>query len=133
VRSAEDHRIYFIESAARVGGGHTANIVEAATGVNLWREWAKIEIGQGERPYTLPERHFDHAGLVLSLARQETPDTSAYNDPEVVWHLKEKAHHAGVVVSSPNYARVQALVDDYMVRFANDFLAVLPPPTTPTE
>jgi biotin carboxylase len=133
VRSAEDHKIYFIESAARVGGGHTADIVEAATGVNLWREWAKIEIGQGERSYVLPERHFDHAGLVLSLARQETPDTSAYNDPEVAWRLQGKPHHAGVVVRSQEYGRVQALVDDYMVRFASDYLAVLPPPTTATE
>jgi hypothetical protein len=133
VRSAEDHRIYFIEAAARVGGGSTADIVEVATGVNLWREWAKIEISQGERSYALPERHFDHAGLVLSLSRQEQPDISAYNDPEVAWRLTDKAHHAGIIVRSQDYGRVQALVDDYMMRFASDFLAVLPPPTSPTE
>ena len=37
----------------------------------------------------------DYAGLIVSLARQESPDTAAYADPEVVWRLT-KPHHAGL-------------------------------------
>ena len=33
---------------ARVGGAHTADVVEAATGINLWAEWADIEIDKGD-------------------------------------------------------------------------------------
>lgn len=132
VRSAEDHRIYFIEAAARVGGSHTSDLVEAATGVNLWSEWAKIEIAQGERPYVLPPRRYDYAGLIISLARQEHPDTSVYNDPEVVWRAPEKPHHAGLIVRSSEPSRVSELVEDYAARFVHDFTAILPPPTSAT-
>ncbi|MRG95486.1 ATP-grasp domain-containing protein [Polyangium spumosum] len=132
VRSAEDGRIYFIEAAARVGGSHTADVVEAATGINLWREWAKIEITQGERPYELPPRRHDYAGLVLSLSRQEHPDMSAYTDPEIVWRTPEKTYHAGLIVRADEPSRVRELVEEYAVRFVRDFTAVLPPPTSPT-
>nr|MDQ3747050.1 ATP-grasp domain-containing protein [Acidobacteriota bacterium] len=39
-----DGRFYFLETAARVGGANIAETVEAATGINLWREWARIEV-----------------------------------------------------------------------------------------
>ena len=68
----------------------------------------------------------EYAGIVLSLARQESPDTSAYNDPEVVYRVKKK-HHAGVIVQSPKLERVQELLNNYSLRFAEDFAAVLPP------
>ena len=107
-------------------------MVEAATGINLWREWAKIEISQGERPYVLPPRRYDYAGLVLSLSRQEYPDMSAYKDPEIVWRAPEKTYHAGLIVRADNTSRVRELVEDYAVRFVRDFTAVLPPPTAAT-
>lgn len=127
VRSAEDRKLYFIEAAARVGGSHTADVVEASTGVNLWREWAKIELAQGERPYKLPERRFDYAGLVISLAKDERPNTSAYNDPEICWRSPEKPFHVALIVRSPDPARVQTLVESYANRFVQDFTVVLPP------
>ena len=55
------------------------------------------------------------------------PDLSAYDAPEVVWRLAED-HHAGLLVASPDADRVQALLAEYSGRFANDFLAVQPPP-----
>lgn len=44
IKSAEDGRFYFLESAARVGGAYIAEVVEAATGLNPWVEWARIEV-----------------------------------------------------------------------------------------
>jgi hypothetical protein len=108
-----------------VGGAYIADMVEAATGVNLWAEWAKLEIGQGARDYTLPPLRDDYAGLIVSLARQECPDTSAYDDPEIVWRLN-KPSHAGLIVRSHDPARVEQLLDSYARRFAEDFLATLP-------
>ncbi|MFN3983789.1 MAG: ATPase, partial [Caldilinea sp.] len=76
--------------------------------------------------------HHDYAGLVVSLARQEWPDTSAYNDPELVWRL-QKRHHVGFVLASHDYERVQTLVSDYAARVAHDFSATAPPLERPPE
>lgn len=127
IKAHADGQFYFLEVAARVGGANIAEAVEAATGINLWREWVKIEIDGGAGDYRLPEPRADHAGVVISLAHQEVPDTSAYADPEIVYRL-EKRHHAGFVVASPDAARVQALLDDYSRRIAADFATSLPAP-----
>ncbi len=132
IRSDADGGFLFLETAARVGGAHIVEMVEAATGVNLWREWAAVEVASARgQPYTPPLPHTDHAGLVLSLARQEWPDTSAYDDPEIVWRIRRR-HHAGLIVSSPDPERVGVLLEAYRARFAEDFLATMPAPDKPT-
>lgn len=130
IRARSDGHFYFLECAARVGGAYISEMVEIATGINLWREWARIEIAGGKQPYRLPAVRSDYAGLILSLARQEDPDTSAYNDPEIALQLK-KPHHAGLVLRSSDPARIQALLADYSRRFAEEFLAIEPPGTKP--
>jgi biotin carboxylase len=127
---ARDGRLVFLETSARVGGAHIADLVEAATGVNMWAEWAKIEIAGGTQPYKVPPMRSDYAGLLVCLARQEQPDLSAYNDPEVVWRMN-KEHHAGVIVASPDRKRVEELLTHYTERFRRDFVATLPPAETP--
>jgi biotin carboxylase len=121
-----DGRFYFLEVAARVGGAYIAEMLEAATGINLWREWANVELARDEVPYRLPPVRHDYAGIALALARQEWPDTAAYTDAEIV-HRVRKRHHVGLIVHSPDLGRVHALLDAYVHRFTEDFLAVLPP------
>ena len=122
-----DGQYYFLEVAARVGGANIEQLVESASGLNLWGEWARMEIAYAQgQPYSVaPSRH-DYAGILVCLARQEWPDLSGYGDPEVVYRV-DKKHHAGLVVASPDPGRVEALLNDYVNRFAYDFLAVLPP------
>jgi hypothetical protein len=132
IRGREDGRFYFLETAARVGGAHIVEVVEAATGLNLWAEWARIEIAGEHGAYTVPPHADRSAGLVLSLARQETPDTSAYDDPEIVYRVS-RAHHAGLIVASEDAARVEALLADYSRRFLHDFFATAPIPDRPTS
>jgi biotin carboxylase len=131
IRGRDDGRFYFLETAARVGGANIADMVDKATGVNLWVEWARIELSQlrGE-PYRLPDARQDYGGVIICLARQEHPDLTAYDDPEVVLRLA-KEHHAGLIVASENQARVEELLGDYGPRFAADFLAVAPPLEAP--
>jgi hypothetical protein len=133
LKAGADGRFYFIECASRVGGANIAETVEFATGVNLWREWAHIEAAflRGEK-YRLPEVRGDYAGVIVCLAQQEWPDTSAYVDPEIVWRLTKK-NHAGLIVASPDAGRVQALLESYGQRFARDFLAVMPPKQSAAE
>lgn len=128
IRGAEDGEFYFLEVAARVGGAYIAETLEAASGFNLWREWARVEVehARGGRVGRLEPRR-EHAGIALSLARQERPDTSNYNDPEIVFRV-DKSHHVGLVVRSPSLERVKELLGDYAGRFAQDFSAYVPPP-----
>lgn len=131
LKSHSDGRFYFLEVAARVGGAYIANVIEAASGINLWREWAKLEVGAGKQPYQLPPVSQNYAGVILSLARQEQPDTSAYSDPEITYRIK-KFHHAGFILQSPRPERIEELLDVYTRRFENDFLATQPVPEKPT-
>jgi biotin carboxylase len=131
LRAHEGGKFYFLEIAARVGGAYIADVIEAATGINLWREWARIEVGAGKTAYALPPAREDYGGVVLSLARQECPDTSAYADPEIVYRVKKK-HHAGFVLRSAKSERVLELLDSYAQRFVRDFLATAPVPERPT-
>jgi hypothetical protein len=49
LRAKEDGQFHFLETSARVGGACIPDMVEAATGLNLWEEWAAIELaGPGE-------------------------------------------------------------------------------------
>jgi biotin carboxylase len=130
IKAHHDGRLYFLETSARVGGAHISDLVEAATGVNLWAEWAKIETETDDHSYSPPQPKNDYAGLLVSLARQEHPDTSSYNDPEVVWRM-DHAYHVGLIVKSASSERVQQLLDSYTHRIQQDFGASLPPREKP--
>jgi biotin carboxylase len=132
IRAADGGGYVFLETSARVGGAFIVDTIDAATGVNLWREWAKVDIAGERGEYAVPPHRRDYAGIVLSLARQEEPDLSAYNDPEVVARIK-KAHHAGVIFSAPDPQRIETLIGDYTERFYRDFFATAPPPERPVE
>lgn len=132
IKAHADGRFYFLEIAARVGGAFIADLVEQATGVNLWREWAKIEVADllGLR-YDAPEPRTDYAGSVLCLAKTASPDTSTFDAPEIVVRT-QKHHHAGLIVRSAQAERVRELLEDYSAAFAERFMAQMPPPAKPT-
>jgi biotin carboxylase len=132
LKSHADGSLYFLEVAARVGGAYISDVIDAATGINLWREWARLEVGAGKQPYQLPEVRHDYAGAIVSLARQEQPDTSTYNDPEIVYRIA-KYHHAGFVLKSPRPERIRELLSSYSKRFQEDFLATQPVPERPSS
>jgi biotin carboxylase len=131
IKSEQDGKFYFLEIAARVGGAYISDVLEAASGVNLWHEWARMEI-DGERVASKPIRppRKEYAGIVLSLAKQEKPDTSHYDDAEITYRVK-KRHHAGLIVRAKEFERVTGLLNDYALRFVDDFVAVVPPPERP--
>lgn len=131
MKSHASGEFYFIETSARVGGANTAEMVEAATGVNLWSEWAKAEIDH-EMPYRLPPMKQRHAGVVISLVKDEVPDTSSFNDPEIVYRL-DKTSHIGFVVASDDSKRVDTLLNEYMQKITSEHLAVVPAGTRPVN
>ena len=133
IRAHHDGRFYFLETAARVGGAFIAEVVEFASGLNPWAEWAKIEVAQlrGEE-YELAPLRYDYAGSVLCLARQETPELSGYDAAEVVYRM-QKHHHAGLIVKSDGAARVRELLEEYGARFLDEFCARMDVPDKPTS
>jgi hypothetical protein len=133
IRAHKDGEFYFLETAARVGGAFIAEVVEFAGGVNPWAEWARIEVAElrGETYVLLPLRE-EYAGSVICLAKQEEPDISSYDAPEVVLRM-HKHHHAGLIVKSPSAERVQKLLEDYSQRFLDEFCTRMDVPDKPTS
>ena len=80
----------------------------------------------------MPAHRDDYAGIVLTLARQESPDMSGYTDPEIATTIR-RDHHAGIIVRSPEPERVESLLADYTQRFYRDFFATAPAPERPVE
>ncbi len=127
IRSRENGSFYFLETSARVGGANIADLIEAGTSVNMWAEWAKVEVAAATgQSYVPPQLREEYAGLLVSLARQEWPDTSSFQEPELVWRL-DKRHHVGFVVRSPDHQRVNQLLDQYAQRVRNEYHASAPP------
>ncbi len=91
IRSFPAGGVYCLKTSARVGGARTAKLVERSTGMHLWTEWAKIEaaVARGERYSPLAPRS-EYAGLLVPLARQEWPDISGFDEPELVWPLNKR-------------------------------------------
>ena len=132
IRAHADGRWYFLETASRVGGAFIVDVIAASTGLNLWHEWAKVEVAGEHGHYEVPPHREDYAGLVLSLARQEHPDTSSYDDPEIVQRI-DMPNHAGLIVRADGPARVQELLESYAGRFLEDFYASAPAPDSATH
>jgi biotin carboxylase len=131
IHAHEDGRWYFLETSARVGGAFIVDVIEAASGLNLWKEWAHIEIAGEEFSYELPETTARYGGIVLTLAREPEPDMSAYRDPEIVTRI-QKHHHAGLILASEDSKRLDDLISAYAERFHRDFMAWHPAPDSPS-
>jgi len=128
IKSNETGEYFFLETSSRVGGAHLAEMVEAASGVNLWKEWARIENAMAkDEVYTAPKDKKKHAGIVVSLSRYEHPDMSVFNDPEVIWKIS-KPWHVGMIIATDKYDDVRMKLDAYTERIARDFHASAPAP-----
>jgi hypothetical protein len=128
----ETGEIVFLETSSRVGGAHLAEMVEASSGINLWKEWAILEVAVATgTEYKLPAVRNDHAGIIVSLTRQEWPDTGNFNDPEIAWRMQSMSYHIGLIVQSAKEARILSLLDDYARRVQSDYHASAPAPDKP--
>lgn len=132
IKSRADGKFYLLETAARVGGAHIAETVEASTGINLWEEWANLEIAGEDGDYELPTQRAEYGGLLITLAKHEHPDLSAYAAPEVFYQAPE-ANHAGLVLRSADPERLAAMLEDYQIRFQREFSTSMPITTKPSN
>lgn len=132
IKVHETGEFVFLETASRVGGAHISELVEASSYISLWKEWAKIEAAVvNDENYALPAVWQQHAGLIISLTKQEEPDTSSFQDKEIIWRMKKK-NHIGFLIQHPDRERVTELLDEYAERIFKDFHASAPVPDKPT-
>ncbi|MFA9191680.1 ATPase [Flavobacterium sp. FZUC8N2.13] len=125
IKCKEDGKIYFLETSSRVGGAHIAEMVEAASNINLWKEWAIIEDALvKEKKYKLPKVKKEYAGIVLTLSKYQHPDLSSFSDPEVCFRVPLD-YHAGLIVKSDNNDRILELLNHYVDRLVTDYTAVV--------
>lgn len=125
IKSKENGQLYFLETSSRVGGAHIAEMVEAASNINLWKEWATIEdaLVKGTT-YQLPKVKNEYAGIVLTLSKYQHPDLSSFLDPEVCFRVPLD-YHAGLIVKSEKSERILELLNDYADRLIADYTVVI--------
>lgn len=132
IKDAEGN-FFFLETSSRVGGAHLAEMVEAASEINLWAEWAKIEIAMIEKKnYILPKSANHSAGIVVSLSRYQHPETCEFNEPEIYWRM-DKDHHVGFILRASSDEKVIDLLENYTQRINEKYHASLPAPDRPTN
>jgi hypothetical protein len=71
LRSKATGELYFMETSASVDEWCVANMMKETHGVNLWREWARLEVAamRGE-PYALPSNGGGRKALPASAEQQ---------------------------------------------------------------
>lgn len=130
IKCHEDGKYYFLETSARVGGAHIAEMTEASSGINLWAEWARIEYCKVmNTPYAAPKPRKEYAGLIMSLAKDRHPDLSYFECPELYWKVPLE-YHVGLVLRSDNRKKIQELLDRYAQKIATDMGQALPQDNT---
>ncbi len=133
IKSKETGEFYFLETSSRVGGAHLAEMVEYSSGINLWGEWAKIEVAKAlGADYKLPKPQKDYTGIIVSLIKYQRPDYNQFTDPEICWKM-HKDHHIGMIVKSDKRERVLTLLDKYTEQVFQNFHASAPAPEKSTN
>lgn len=115
IHGQEDNEFYFLEASARVGAGMIEEMVEAESGVNLWREWARLEVGQVHPPYALQRSKDVYAGVLASATGHKRPDPSPYLGPDVT-PLPAKPYHLGLLVTGADAGQVSARLAELAAR-----------------
>ncbi len=133
IKGKEDGQWYFLETSSRVGGAYISDMVEVATGVNLWAEWAKVETAvlKNEK-YKKPKKQKNAAGLLVCLAKEEHPNTDIIQDTTIARRL-QKPYHIGLIFKDDSHQVVEQKLYQYEDLIRKDFLNILPPSDTPNN
>ncbi len=128
----DDGKYYFLETSSRVGGAHIPDLVESATGINIWREWAKLETAllRNEK-YEVAKPTGFFAGLIIALAKELHPNTSDFECEEVVRFLPID-YHIGIVYKSADEGKIKQRLDEAAEIITAKILNILPPKEKPS-
>lgn len=118
--------IFFLETSARCGGAHLTDMVEAASGINLWKEWANVEhaVLTGKN-YRLPSPDELQAGIIVTLSKYASPDYSPFTDEEIWWRL-QKEYHIGFIFQHKNGKRIDEMLSNYAEIIRDEYTTTVP-------
>jgi hypothetical protein len=126
IKSKESGEIYFLETSSRVGGANLAEMVEIASGVNLWKEWCKIEIAAHTGgKYKVPKDKNGLAGIIVSLSKYEYPDLSKFNHADIAWRMHKK-HHVGLIFNSKKMTSLITALNEHAEIIKEEYHASMP-------
>ncbi|WP_294218923.1 ATP-grasp domain-containing protein [uncultured Chryseobacterium sp.] len=133
IKGKDDGKWYFLETSSRVGGAHIPDLVEAATHINIWREWARIEDALlKNKEYQIADPQGFYAGLIIALIKDQSPDYHDFESEEAVKFLPID-YHIGIVYRSDDPDIIQEKLNDAAVKIQHEMLSILPPKTKPTS
>ena len=133
IRGKADGKWYFLETSSRVGGAHIPDLVEASSGINIWREWAKIEDALlRNKSYEVAKPTGFSAGLIIALAKELKPDYAEFECEEVVLFLQID-YHVGIVYKSDKMEMVQQRLDEAAEKINDHHLNILPQKSKPSS
>lgn len=112
IRSHQDGRFYFIQSSGKVAGNYVAELVEASSGLNLWREWAKIEMSiPSEVPYKCPDVQHNHA-MVIRIPSANPPVLSNTLNHSAI-HWRQVSHnHVTLVIKTKKHQDLESIKNE---------------------
>lgn len=133
IRSSEKGKWYFLETSSRVGGAHIPDLVEASTGINLWREWARIEDALLKNTkYQIGKSTGFAAGLIVALVKDKVANYEKFQCEEVVKFIPLD-YHIGIVYKSDSKEKIQEKLDEAALLITQEYLNILPPKSKPSS
>ncbi len=133
IKGKADGRWYFLETSSRVGGAHIPDLVEASTGINIWREWARMEDHLLKNiPYKLQKPTAFAAGLLVALTNQKNPEYTEFTCDEVYKFLPIE-NHIGIVYRSNDEKQVLKCLDETAEKVSRQYLSIMPPKDKPSS
>lgn len=127
IKSKSDGQLYFLETSSRVGGANIHDLIEAATGINIWREWARLETAiLNQETYKLPKATENFAGLFMALAKHKHPDMSAFECKEL-YKIIPVDYHVGAVFKAKTQKAIEQILENSAKIIMSEHLQVLPP------
>lgn len=133
IRSKENGKWYFLETSSRVGGAHIPDLVEASTGINLWREWARIEDALLKKTtYEIGKSTGFAAGLIVALGKEKVQNYEKFQCEEVLKFLPLD-YHIAIVYKSDSKEKIQERLDEAAQLITEEYLNILPPKSKPSS
>jgi len=108
-----DGRFLFLETSSRVGGAYIANMIHRATGVDLWSEWAKLEISKlSKTPYRPVKAQQGYGGVSIKAVGEKHPQVEGFDSTCVAEEI-EKDYHVGRVFAAKTFEEVKHAQDSF--------------------
>ncbi|MCA9837060.1 MAG: ATP-grasp domain-containing protein [Trueperaceae bacterium] len=122
IKAHHDGQFYFLETAARVGGGNIEKLIEAATGLVIWQEAARIDLAELKAEnYKPPKVKKGYAGLIAAPSKIPFADTSSLDYSEIFFRPRSQ-EFVSLILKTKSFKATEALLAEIAQRFQEDFM-----------